>query len=192
MIHWGDRGKNITRTKWAAGALLLCCVFSGCDALYRVLDKEGAEEKRLIGEVVLYESNPVVEETQTLLYLYGYNTGEADGMLGLRTRNAIEKFQKDNGLEPSRFLDKATWERLNVFKENKLIIDRQLNILLVQKLLKAAGFEAGGMDGKMGDKTKAAVLKFQEAHGLKADGKIGYQTLGKLAGYLTEEMQGFE
>lgn len=168
--------------------LCLCCVFSGCDILYRALDKEGAEEKQLVGEIIPYEANPVIEEAQALLYLYGYNAGRVDGMLGLRTRNAIEKFQVDNGLKPSRSLDKATWERLNIFKENQLIVDQQLNILLVQKLLKAAGFDPGDMDGKMGAQTQAAVLNFQEAKGLKADGKVGYQTLNKLAGYLTEEM----
>ncbi|OGX38337.1 MAG: hypothetical protein A3C36_00585 [Omnitrophica WOR_2 bacterium RIFCSPHIGHO2_02_FULL_52_10] len=173
----------------SAGILLcLCCVFSGCDILYRALDKEGAEEKQLVGEIIPYEANPVIEEAQALLYLYGYNTGKVDGMLGLRTRNALEKFQTDNGLKPSRSLDKATWERLNVFKENQLVVDQQLNIPLVQKLLKAAGFDPGDIDGKMGAKTEAAVLNFQEAQGLTADGKIGYQTLSKLAGYLTEDM----
>ena len=173
----------------AAGILLcLCCAFSGCDILYRALDKEGAEEKKLVGEVIPYEANPVIEEAQSLLYLYGYNTGKVDGMLGLRTRNALEKFQTDNGLKPSRSLDNATWERLNIFKEKQLVIDRQLNILLVQKLLKAAGLDPGDFDGKMGAKTKAAVLDFQKAQGLKADGKIGHQTLSKLAGYLTQEM----
>jgi hypothetical protein len=172
-----------------AGILLcLCCALSGCDILYRALDKEGAEEKQLVGEIIPYESNLVIEEAQALLYLYGYNTGKMDGMLGLRTRNAIEKFQVDNGLKPSRSLDKATWERLNIYKENQLIVDQQLNVLLVQKLLKAAGFDPGDIDGKMGAKTKTAVLNFQETKGLNADGKIGYQTLSKLAGYLTEEM----
>ena len=39
----------------------------GCDALYRVLDKEGAEEKELVGEVVPFEKNPTIEEIQMLL-----------------------------------------------------------------------------------------------------------------------------
>ena len=188
MIRWGEAGKNVFKILCAAMGLWLCCVCSGCDILYRALDKEGAEEKQLVGEIIPYEANPVVEEAQSLLYLYGYNSGKVDGMLGLRTRNALEKFQNDNGLKPSRSLDKATWERLNVFKGNKLIIERDLNVLLVQKLLKAAGLDPGDIDGKMGAKTKAAVLNFQEAHGLKADGKIGYQTLTKLAGFLTEDM----
>ena len=169
--------------------LLLCLSFSGCDALYRLLDKEGAEEKALVGDIIPFQSNAAVEEIQALLYLYGYNAGKSDGVLGLRTRNAIEKFQRDNGLETTRFADQATWERLSVFKENGLVVDRQLNTPLVQSLLKEAGFDPGKIDGKMGPRTKNAVLAFQKAHNLKVDGKIGYQTLSQLAVFLTDDPQ---
>jgi len=167
----------------------LCFVLCGCDAIYRLLDKEGAQEKELIGEVVPFEKNLVIEEVQGLLYLYGYNTGKIDGILGFRTRNAIAKFQSDNSLKPSRFVDQVTWERLNVFKNNELVIKGQLNIRLVQVLLKKAGFNPGEIDGKLGVRTKAAVLKFQEAQSLKVDGKIGYQTLSKLATFIPAESQ---
>jgi len=174
---------------YAIICLAACCPLSGCDALYRVLDKEGAEEKELIGEVIPFEKNKVVAEAQSLLYLYGYNTGKIDGVLGVRTRNAIEKFQKDKELKPSRFIDKATWEKLNIFTKNQLVIDRQLNIRLIQILLREAGFKPGKIDGKMGARTRDAVQKFQEGHGLKVDGKIGYQTLSKLAGFMADELQ---
>ena len=172
-----------------AAIFAVCLVSFGCDALYRVLDKEGAEEKELIGVIVPYKINPIVEEAQTLLYLYGYSTGKVDGVLGLRTRNALEKFQADNGLKPSRFLDRVTWKKLNIFKDNQMIAEHQLNVLLIQKLLKEAGVDPGTFDGKMGEKTKAAILEFQEVHGLKVDGKVGYQTLNKLSEYLKSGMQ---
>ncbi|MCK5179437.1 MAG: peptidoglycan-binding protein [Candidatus Omnitrophica bacterium] len=169
--------------------LLLCLSFSGCDAVYRLLDKEGAEEKALVGDIIPFESNAVVEEIQSLLYLYGYNAGKVDGVLGLRTRNAIEKFQRDNGLEMTRFADQATWEKLSLFTKNGLVVDLRLNARLVQSLLKEAGFDPGKIDGKIGTKTKDAVLAFQKAHNLKVDGKIGYQTLSRLAAFLTDEPQ---
>jgi peptidoglycan hydrolase-like protein with peptidoglycan-binding domain len=168
---------------------LSCFVSSGCDALYRLLDKEGAEEKALVGDIIPFESNATVEEIQSLLYLYGYNAGKVDGVLGLRTRNAIEKFQKDNGLEPTRFADRGTWEKLSVFKKNGLVVEGELNARLVQSLLKEAGFDPGKADGKIGAKTKKAVMAFQKAHELKVDGKIGYQTLSQLALFLTEDPQ---
>ena len=170
--------------------LLSCVFFSGCDALYRLLDKEGAEEKALVGDIVPFESNATVEEIQSLLHLYGYNAGKIDGVLGLRTRDAIERFQKDNGLEPTRFADQATWEKMSVFKKNGLVVEGQLNIRLVQSLLKEAGFDSGKIDGKIGEKTTNAVIAFQKARKLKTDGKIGYQTLSQLAVFLKNEPQG--
>ncbi len=167
----------------------LCFVLCGCDVLYRLLDKEGAQEKELIGDVIPFEKNLVIEEVQSLLYLYGYNTGKIDGIIGFRTRNAIEKFQRDNGLKPSRFADQATWKKLNIFIDNELVIKGQLNVRLIQVLLKEAGFSPGRIDGKLGARTKAAVLKFQEAQGLKIDGKIGFQTLSKLATFISVESQ---
>ncbi len=169
--------------RWVVIFLFLCSSL-GCDFVYRLLNKEGAEEKALVGEIIPHERNLVVEEIQTLLKLYGYSAGNVDGVLGFRTREAVAQFQKDNALKESRFVDKATWERLGVFKENKLVVNNELNIKLIQKILKKAGFNPGSADGKMGEKTKKAVKVFQQAHGLTSDGKIGYKTLLKLASYL--------
>jgi len=169
--------------------IMFCFNFSGCDVVYRLLDKEGAEEKTLVGEVVPFERNEKSEEIQILLYLYGYNVGKIDGILGLRTRNAIAKFQADNQLEVTRKVDQETWERLNIFNENQLVVNRELNVLLIQSLLKRAGLNPGKIDGKMGPKTKEAVIEFQKASGLNADGKIGFQTLNALAKLITKEPQ---
>lgn len=155
----------------------MCFFLTGCDLLYHLLHKEGAEERELIGDVVPFQKNPAVEEVQALLAIYGYSPGKADGVIGLQTRNAIEEFQRDNDLKETRFVDKATWNKLTVFKENNLIVKNKLDIRLVQTALKEAGFDAGVIDGKIGTKTKKAVVAFQNSVGLKPDGKIGYKTL---------------
>jgi len=157
---------------------------AGCDMIYRMLDKEGAEEKELVGEITPFEKNPTIEEGQVLLKIYGYNSGEPDGILGVRTRNSIEKFQKDNGLKETRFVDNETWQKLRVYVDIGLITESQLNIELIQNVLKKSGVDPGKIDGKFGAKTTKAVKTFQKMHGLKVDGKIGYQTLTKLASYI--------
>ena len=162
-------------------ALLLC--FIGCDSIYRMLDEKGAEEKELIGVVSPLEINPTVQEIQILLKIYGYDPGPPDGVLGFKTRNALERFQQDNGLEVSRHADDATWEKLRIFRDNNFIVDDELNVKLVQSTLNKLGFNAGTPDGTIGTRTKEAIISFQKEHNLKADGKVGYKTLSALAGY---------
>jgi peptidoglycan hydrolase-like protein with peptidoglycan-binding domain len=52
----------------------------------------------------------------------------------------------------------------------------------LQTLLKNKGFNPGPVDGAFGPKTKAAVLSYQRANGLVADGIVGPKTWGKLKG----------
>ena len=164
--------------------LVLCVSLTGCDLLYHVLHKEAAEEQELLGDTVPFQKNTAAAEVQSLLAIYGYSPGKADGVIGLQTRNAIEEFQRDNGLKETRFVDRATWEKLVVFKGTGLIVKDKLNVKLVQTALKRAGFDPGAIDGKMGTRTKKAVMAFQNAMGLKADGKIGYQTFSRLSEFL--------
>ena len=159
----------------------------GCDFIYGLIDEDGAQEKELVGEVVLLEQNPKVKEIQELLDIYGYDPGEPDGILGKKTRDAISAFQEDAGLKVSRFVDDETWRQLTVFRSYQLIVDNKLNIRLVQEILTAAGYKPGKPDGKYGGQTKEAVMQFQKDAGLKADGKIGYKTLSRLSEYLVLE-----
>lgn len=46
----------------------------------------------------------------------------------------------------------------------------------VQRALKNAGYYTGKIDGKVGPGTKAAIVAFQKAQGLRADGVIGKKT----------------
>lgn len=57
----------------------------------------------------------------------------------------------------------------------------------IQKALKNAGFYVGTVDGKIGPKTKKAVMDFQKANGLKVDGKVGPKTWAALEKYLMQQ-----
>lgn len=54
------------------------------------------------------------------------------------------------------------------------------SLLDVQRALQAKGFDPGPIDGVRGRKTIAAIMAFQTAVGLAADGIVGRQTLAKL------------
>ena len=57
----------------------------------------------------------------------------------------------------------------------------------IQTALKAANFYTGNIDGKIGPKTKRAIVEFQKAKGLKADGRVGPKTWMELEKYLTTQ-----
>ncbi|MBF0385691.1 MAG: peptidoglycan-binding protein [Candidatus Omnitrophica bacterium] len=156
----------------------------GCDIFYRWVDKPGAEEKDLVGELIPFESNPTVEEIQALLKLYGYSPGKADGIMGPSTREAIAKFQMDQGLEVTRTVDSLTWEKLEYFVKKGLVSAEGLNVRLVQQLLFENGYPLDKIDGKIGPRTTQAIIAFQKKNSLKPDGKIGYKTLQRLAAIL--------
>ena len=62
--------------------------------------------------------------------------------------------------------------------------DESARVKEIQLALKAAGFDPGSSDGKLGARTKAAIRDFQLAHGLSGDGKVGPRTWAKLEPYL--------
>ena len=166
--------------------LLYVCfiiVSTGCDGLYRMLDKEGAQEKKLIGESDPYVKNPTIEEIQKLLKVYGYSPGSVDGVMGGHTRIALAKFQTEHGLKVTRYADNETWAMLKVYRDLGLVENGEIHVKNIQALLKNAGFYKGMTDGKFGPQTKQAILDFQKKHGLKTDGKIGYETLTQLSKY---------
>lgn len=56
----------------------------------------------------------------------------------------------------------------------------------IQKALQAAGYDIGVIDGKIGAKTREAIMAFQKSNGLNADGVIGETTWEKLKTRLAE------
>ena len=173
--------KNTAHIYLVVLLLLFSC---GCDFIYGLLQKEGAEEKKILGEVIPFTYNQKVEEVQELLSVYGYNPGKVDGKIGVNTRNSITKFQEDHNLEVTRFVDKKTWEKLNLVKDANLILKGEINMKTVQEILKSASFYSGKVDGKAGPQTQKAIQSFQKANDLKADGAIGAKTINKLIEYL--------
>ena len=56
-----------------------------------------------------------IREIQTCLKNAGFYHGEIDGVKGRKTRAAIRKFQKENGLAADGIVGKKTWEALNKY-----------------------------------------------------------------------------
>ncbi|MCX5682015.1 MAG: peptidoglycan-binding protein, partial [Candidatus Omnitrophica bacterium] len=155
--------------------------------IYGVLQKEGAQEKKILGDVTVGVYSEQVELTQKLLAVNGFSTGKIDGKLGGLMRDAIAKFQTANNLKETRFIDDATWAALNVFTRSGLVKDGKIDFVTVQTVLKKAGLDVGAIDGNPGPKTVRAIKSFQKKSGLQPDGRIGPKTLEKLNEALLEK-----
>ena len=161
----------------------------GCDRIYGLLHKPGGEERQILGSVVFNEYNAKVEQVQKYLRLLGYHVGRPDGKFGASTRDAVVKFQVDEGIEVTRFVDKVTWARLQYYLQRPLVKNDVISGASVQKALLKAGYDPGKIDGQMGNRTKAALRRFQTDQGLFADGLMGLKTMKALMNTTQEKVK---
>ena len=131
-----------------------------------------------------------VKTLQEKLNAKGFDSGNVDGIFGAKTYAAVTAFQKANSLGVDGIVGKLTWAKLyDATPVNVTPVTTQPMLRTgsrgdavrkLQELLNALGYDCGNVDGIFGSKTKAAVLAFQKANGLGADGIVGPLTWGKL------------
>jgi peptidoglycan hydrolase-like protein with peptidoglycan-binding domain len=173
------------RFRWLLPLVFLA--LCGCDRLYGFLHKPGGEEREILGAVIYNEYNPKVEELQKIFRLLGYTLGRTDGKFGASTREVVARFQQEEGLKVTRFVDKVTWGRIQEYVQSPLIHKLGINVKALQTALRKAGFFYGKVDGSMGPQTREAVKAFQQANNLTADGLIGLKTIKALLPYVSEK-----
>ncbi len=149
-----------------------------------------------------------VRQMQTALNALGYSTNGVDGKFGSGTENAVRLFQRRNGLKEDGKAGNATLTLLyqlagtgssgdtstppsgsggasasGLFGGNYGTLEygsRGTRVTTLQKALNQIGHSVGTVDGKFGAGTQRAVVAFQQAQGLEADGKAGRATLTRL------------
>ncbi|NLI60037.1 MAG: peptidoglycan-binding protein, partial [Clostridiales bacterium] len=146
-----------------------------------------------------------VVNLQKQLNSLGYNAGAADGIFGSRTRSAVMSFQRANGLAVDGIVGPATRAKLNASPgsankteskpqnppttggSNAAPItgllrqgSRGSQVKTLQERLNSLGYNAGTADGIFGSRTRSAVIAFQRANKLAADGIVGPATIAKL------------
>lgn len=131
-------------------------------------------------------SGTAVKTLQTNLVKRGYLKA-ADGKYGNATQRAVKLFQKHAGLPQDGVAGQKTQDALYGLKgsgkTNQTLKSgsKSAEVKLLQQRLQSLGYLRGvKIDTKFGPATKAAVVKFQKAAGLKADGAAGPMTLVRL------------
>jgi len=116
-------------------------------------------------------------ELQTLLNGLGYDAGEPDGLFGSKTRGAVRGFQADQGLVADGFPTVALLERVRVragvvtepAREPRGL--QRAGIRELQRLLNRLGYSAGPADGRIGERTRAAIRRFERDRGMEVRGR---------------------
>ena len=139
----------------------------------------------------LGDSGSNVKTMQTWLISLGYLSGTADGKFEETTEAAVKAFQKRNSLYDDGVAGPNTLVKLYSNSAKRAsstaahigALRRGMNgdaVRTLQQQLKNRGFYNGSIDGDYGAGTEAAVMAFQSANGLTADGVAGTATMNAL------------
>ncbi|MDO4564388.1 MAG: peptidoglycan-binding protein [Clostridia bacterium] len=131
------------------------------------------------------DSGDLILELQQRLMELGYlDSDEPTDYFGSLTEDALTAFQKHNELTADGIYGASTYDML--FSDEAKIYIMQLgdsgdDVSEVQERLYQLGYLAKSyITGNFGEKTLAAVMEFQSANKLTADGKVGEKTIGRL------------
>ncbi|GJD20969.1 hypothetical protein RIVM261_059250 [Rivularia sp. IAM M-261] len=140
-----------------------------------------------------------VSELQLHLKNLKYYAGAIDGVFGANTKNAVLKFQQQHtssadgivGEWTQAAIEQEVWiSKRPVLKQG----DKGQEVETLQHILQSAveygvgNYGITSIDGVFGANTQAAVIKFQKAWELNADGIVGAATWNKLAGIKAYDM----
>ena len=129
-----------------------------------------------------------VRSAQTMLKALGFYYGDITGNIGTKTDAAIRSFQSKYGLTVDGIPGTQTMAKLSELYSGASTLSSsslQLGstgsaVSALQENLSALGYYYGDVTGHYGTLTKAAVLAFQKAKGLTADGIAGTRTLSAI------------
>ena len=180
--------------------LLVCAGTLGSMIVYNTLAKQpvggrlavasaplvaGAAPQPVTTVVLKYD--PLIQDAQRELLALGVYKGTVDGVNGLRTKQAIQDYQRLNGLAPtgevsddlinhmrfthkvqaaSQFTGSVAPAALQTAKPIQ-----EISIKKVQVALAGLGYDINKLDGLLNDETHSAILKYQMDNGLDMSGE---------------------
>jgi len=119
----------------------------------------------------------------------GYETGPADGVLGVMTRASIMAYQYDQGLRVTGIASDGLLKRMILGESagdddlsESQAVPRETAALVkaVQKALTDLKYELGPADGIFGAATRKAIKRFEKDHKLAVKGRISAKLLKEM------------
>ena len=111
-------------------------------------------------------NDPAVRDLQEALKALGYDPGPVDGVFGAKTESAVKKFQQAREIAADGVVGRVTWINIDEADQSHPVLKAGSTGLPVRRLqsrMSAVGFNTGGVDGRFGAKTEAAVAKAEPA-----------------------------
>lgn len=131
-------------------------------------------------------SGSQVSEIQRCLSKLGYYNGPVTGKFASLTQNAVIRFQRGNGLPAVGVVGARTEQTLHSRCQSRKTTghvsrgsqpaSRSESVTRLQQDLRRLGYFNGPITGHFGSETQRAVIKFQQSHGIRADGVVGGKT----------------
>ena len=197
LLQLGDKGDNVKYLQY--GLHILCCSPNGFDgefgngtltAVKKFQSKYGLVSDGIVGDVTWNTLKNEIATIQAQLNKKGCSVGTVDGIAGPTTYNAVISFQNKNGLTADGQVGTATWDILfdtvsggtthtRILKVTSPLMQGD-DVKAVQNKLNSLGYNCGTADGYYGNATRSAVISFQSAKGLTADGEVGPATWNAL------------
>jgi peptidoglycan hydrolase-like protein with peptidoglycan-binding domain len=134
-----------------------------------------------MAEPVLHKgsTDPAVRDLQQALKALGHDPGPVDGVFGIATESAVKAFQQEREIPADGIVGKVTWINIDEADQSEPVLrigSTGLPVRRAQKRMSLVGFDVGGVDGRYGPKTEAAVKDLQQRSQVTVDGVVGPQT----------------
>ena len=120
-----------------------------------------------------------MRDLQEALEALGYDPGPIDGTFGTTTEAAVKAFQYAKGITVDGIVGKVTWINIDEADQSEPVLklgSTGLPVRRAQKRMSLVGYDVGGVDGRYGTRTEAAVKTLQQQRAIAVDGVVGPQT----------------
>jgi len=124
-------------------------------------------------------NDPAVRDLQEALKALGHDPGPIDGVFGAKTESAVKAFQEAREIPADGVVGRVTWINIDEADQSHPVLktgSAGLPVRRLQSRMSAVGYNTGGVDGRFGAITEAAVKKLQQDFNLTVDGIVGPQT----------------
>lgn len=125
-----------------------------------------------------------VRELQHELNQLGFDAGTVDGLMGARTRGAIQAYQRDNQLLVDGQPTSSLLSHVRATAQGRVPAPAMSGsepyaqlVADIQEALRQSGYTTGRASGRMGDQTRSAIRSYESDHGLLMSGEPSTELL---------------